>query len=205
VATGESVNRLESALATLARDLARHDKSAALVGGLAVSARTEPRLTRDLDLAVAVAGDAEAEGLIQALVANGYTTVALVEQEATRRLATVRLAFPGEDTRGVVADLLFASSGIEPLVVAEAEPLEVLPGLVVLVARVGHLVALKLLSRDDRRRPQDRIDLRALLKIVTDAELERARVAVELMEERGYACGRDLKGALAQWADEPPD
>jgi hypothetical protein len=33
----------------------------ALVGGLAVSARTEPRFTRDLDFAVAFASDAEAE------------------------------------------------------------------------------------------------------------------------------------------------
>jgi len=34
---------------------------AALVGGLAVSARTEPRFTRDLDVAVAVPDDAGAE------------------------------------------------------------------------------------------------------------------------------------------------
>ena len=33
----------------------------ALIGGLAVSARTEPRFTRDADLAVAVTSDAEAE------------------------------------------------------------------------------------------------------------------------------------------------
>lgn len=39
----------------------------ALVGGLAVSARTEPRFTRDADLAVALASDAEAEALIREL------------------------------------------------------------------------------------------------------------------------------------------
>jgi hypothetical protein len=33
----------------------------ALVGGLAVSVHVEPRFTRDIDLAVAVAGDAKAE------------------------------------------------------------------------------------------------------------------------------------------------
>ena len=35
----------------------------ALVGGLAVSARAEPRFTRDVDLAVAVVSDDEAERL----------------------------------------------------------------------------------------------------------------------------------------------
>jgi hypothetical protein len=35
----------------------------AMLGGLAVSIRTEPRFTRDVDLAVAVAADDEAERL----------------------------------------------------------------------------------------------------------------------------------------------
>jgi len=193
------VNRLEAALATLLAELARQRQAVALVGGLAVSARAEPRLTRDLDLAVAVDDDEEAERLIRRLVANGYTTVALVEQETTRRLATVRLTVPGESARGVVADLLFASSGIEPLVVAEAEPLDVFPDVVVPVARVGHLVALKLLSRDDRARPQDAVDLRALFGVLTDPELERAREALRLIEQRGFARGRDLGAGLAEW------
>lgn len=38
-----------------------------LVGGLAVSARSDPRFTRDVDLAVAVDGDADGEALIRAL------------------------------------------------------------------------------------------------------------------------------------------
>lgn len=57
-------------------------------------------------------------------------------------------------------DVLFASSGIESEVVGSAELLEVLPGLTVPVARIGHLIALKVLSRDDRDRHQDIADLR---------------------------------------------
>ena len=38
----------------------------AVIGGFAVSVRTEPRFTRDLDLALAVGSDAEAERLLQA-------------------------------------------------------------------------------------------------------------------------------------------
>lgn len=196
------MNRLEVALTTLLHELSRHGTGAALVGGLAVSARTEPRFTRDVDLAVAVADDAEAEAVVRFLVGSGCTTVAVVEQEATHRLATVRVACAGEGARGVAGDLLFASSGIEPEIVAAAEPLEVFPQLVVAVAQVGHLIALKLLSRDDRTRPQDLSDLRALFQVATEAELSRAGAAVELIERRGCARGRDLQAALAQWLSE---
>jgi len=68
------------------------------------------------------------------------------------------------DTDGPVVDLLFASSGIKQVAVAEAEPIQLLPDLTVKVARTGHLVALKVLSRDDARRRQDFVDLRALLR-----------------------------------------
>jgi predicted nucleotidyltransferase len=202
VATGAAVNRLETALATLIHDLTRLGKGCALVGGLGVSARAEPRLTRDVDLAVAVEGDKDAERLVQALVGRDYTVAALVEQEGTGRLATVRLTLPGESAQGVVGDLLFASSGIEPVIVAEAEPLEVFPGLVVPVARAGHLVALKLLSRDDRSRPQDATDLVALRAVMTPEELTRAHEAVRLIAERGFARGRDLEAALGRWQDQ---
>jgi hypothetical protein len=119
-----------------------------------------------------------------------------VEQERTGRLATIRLVPPGEDPSGLVADLLFASSGIEPEVVAAAQALEVLPGLPMPVARLGHLVALKLLARDDRTRPQDRVDLAALLRVARPGDLAEARAAARLIGERGFARGRDLMGAL---------
>jgi predicted nucleotidyltransferase len=204
VAADQPVNRLAAALARLVGDVGRHGRKGALVGGLAVSTRAEPRLTRDVDLAVAVAGDAEAEALVRALVADGYSALTVVEQEATRRLATVRFSFPGETARGVVADLLFASSGIESIVVAEAEPLEIFPGVSLPVARIGHLIALKLLSRDDRTRPQDTVDLRALFKIASQPELERSRVALMAIERAGFARGRDLQAALAEWISTDP-
>jgi hypothetical protein len=63
----------------------------ALVGGLAVSARTQPRFTRDIDLAIAVEDDAEAEAIVFELQGHGYSILATVEQSTTHRLATVRL------------------------------------------------------------------------------------------------------------------
>jgi predicted nucleotidyltransferase len=197
------VSRLQSVLHHAARDLAELRYSWALVGGLAVSARTEPRFTRDVDLAIAVTGDAAAERAIGGLQGRGYRIHAVIEQEATSRLATTRLIPPREDPSGIVLDVLFASSGIEPEVVAAAEPLDVLPGLVVPVATIGHLVALKLLARDDRTRPQDRGDLAALMRAAAVSDVEQARSAVALIHDRGFARGRDLAGALHELLREP--
>lgn len=183
---------LEAALHRIHTDLTEIHISFALVGGLAVSARTEPRFTRDADLAVALASDAEAEALIHSLRSRSYGIEAVVEQQAVGRLATVRLT-RSDIGGGPVVDLLFASSGIEAEVVAQAEPIQLLPTLRMEVARTGHLIALKVLSRDDTTRPQDLGDLRALLRVALPDELVRARQALTLIAARGYHRGRDLQ------------
>ena len=118
---------------------------------MAVSVRAEPRLTRDADVAVSIADNVEAENVVDRLTACGYVPTAGLEEEGTGRLATVRLAHP--ERAGVLVNLLFASCGIEAEIVRQAEELEVLPDLVLPVARTGHLIAMKLLARDDRNRP----------------------------------------------------
>jgi hypothetical protein len=144
---------------------------------------------------VALAGDAEAEALIRNLRARGYGIETVVEQDAVGRLATVRLT-RSSTLQAPVIDLLFASSGIEPEIVAEAEPIELLTNLTIGVARTGHLIALKVLSRDDVNRPQDLVDLRALLRVASSAELGRARDALALIAARGYDRRRDLMAEL---------
>lgn len=161
-----------------------------------MSARAEPRFTRDIDMAVAVAGDAESEALVRSLLSDRYTPLASVEQDETGRLATMRLACPVDGEDGVVVDLLFASSGIEPEIVAAAETIEIVPGLSMPIATTGHLIALKLLARDDQTRPQDLADLRALRSAATEADIGIARDAVGLIAERGFNRGRDLSAAL---------
>ena len=177
-------------------DLESIQQRFALVGGFAVSARTEPRFTRDVDLVVAVSDDADAEQVLRALGARGYVVVATVEQVATRRLATARLASPHAPGRELIVDLLFASSGVEQEIAARAELLELLEGLVVPVAGLGDLLALKLLSRDDDTRPQDAADIVALRATATPDDLAVARETVDLITARGYARGRDLSAAL---------
>jgi predicted nucleotidyltransferase len=189
------VTPLEAILRQVGSDLTDAGVRFALVGGLAVSARTEPRFTRDADLAVAVANDAEAEVLVHHLRARGYGIEAVVEQEAAGRMATVRLSH-GSGTTAPVVDLLFASSGIEPEIVAAAEPMALLKGLMMPVARTGHLIAVKVLARDDVNRPQDLVDLRALVKVASPQELTLAQRAIELITARGYHRGRDLRAGL---------
>ena len=169
----------------------------AVIGGLAVSARTVPRFTKDADLAVLVSTDAEAERLVLAVARDGYQIVTLIEQTATQRLATARLSLSGGGPDDAVVDLLFASCGIEPEVVRAAEPIQLFPGMITPVAQIGHLIALKVLSRDDDTRPQDIIDLRALIVEATPEDLETARAALALIAERGYDRGKDLQADYA--------
>lgn len=188
------MHRLRKALIRLLTDLQAGGASWAVIGGLAVSARAEPRTTRDLDVAISVSRDAEAEDTVRFFLSRGYLVEAQLEQQATGRLATMRLRVPGEASAGVVADLLFASSGIEPEVVAAAEALEIMPGLYAPVARTGHLLALKVLALDlehPERRPQDLGDIKELLRVADGEEIRRARDGVDLVMRRGYGRDRD--------------
>jgi len=167
----------------------------ALVGGLAVGARTEPRFTRDVDLAVEVPDDATAEILLRNLMGRGYAVVALVEQDAVGRLATARLQVPGSDH---LVDLMFASSGVEGEAARDGEIIEVFTRVKAPVARLAHLAAMKLLSRDDDTREQDRGDLRRLLKAASPEDLEETRRLLVLIGQRGYHRGKDLLRDLSQ-------
>jgi hypothetical protein len=194
----QRVNLFEAALRSAADALRAAGVRWAVVGGLAVSARAEPRTTRDVDVAVAVSGDAEAESVLYRLQGCGLSVVSLVEQTARGRLATARLLPSASGAKGIFLDLLFASSGIEPEVVSAADGIEIVPGLSVPVARTGHLLALKTLARNDRDRPQDLDDIRALLREATELDLDEARQAVRLIEERGFARGKNLSAELEE-------
>ena len=148
--------------------------------GLAVGARTEPRFTRDLDVVVAVADDNAAEQLVLSLCGKGYQISAVLEQAKTGRLATVRLLPSGD---GRLANLLFASSGIEDEIIKGADRIEISPSFRAPVASVSHLIARKVLSRDDQGRPQDRPDLAALLSVATEGQLDLARQAAQTISE----------------------
>jgi hypothetical protein len=164
----------------------------ALVGGLAVSSRSEPRFTRDADFAVAVASDKEAESVVRQFFTAGYLQQSLLEQQVQDRLATVRLLLPPD---GPVVDLLFASYGIEREIAQNATIVEIAPGVELPVARVSELIAMKLLSESERR-PQDRADILGLIAAADANEPSEARKAAALISTRGYNRGRDLLASL---------
>lgn len=161
----------------------------ALIGGLAISVRSAPRFTRDLDFAVAVTNDSEAENVVHRLGGRGYRPVEVLEQEYAERLSGVRPEHSGSD---VIIDLLFASSGIENEVVAGATRLEVLPQLSAPVATAGHLIALKILAG----RNQDLTDLGQLIPAASAADLDTARDAVRLIRARGFNREQDVVADL---------
>ncbi len=72
---------VEVVLGQAAADLDAIGVRWALIGGLAVSFRAEPRFTKDVDLAVAVADDHEAEAIVNRMQVRGYALTGVVEQE----------------------------------------------------------------------------------------------------------------------------
>ena len=96
---------LRSVLAGLAVALDEIGESWALIGGLAVSSRIEPRFTRDVDVVVAVEDDDGAERVAFALRTRGYRVHIVLEQSHVQRLATIRFLPPGavaEDSTALV-------------------------------------------------------------------------------------------------------
>ena len=180
-ATAESVFR--AAVTDLDAIGARH----ALIGGLAVSARTEPRFTRDVDFAVAVTGDDEAVETVRQIRLRGW--------QPADGMGHVRLERDGADT---IVDLMFASSGIEREIVTATTRVDVSGGIVVPVATTGHLIAMKALAGRDR----DRLDLSNLIPAASAADLKQAREAVRLIKSRGFSRDKDLAAELEYYITE---
>jgi hypothetical protein len=190
------VSRLQSALTRLSADLRVLQLRWALVGGMAVSVRTRPRTTEDLDVVIAVSSDREAEQVAFSFRGLGYRYLPehALEQKEVARLATVRFFSPTREQDEVVVDLLFASSGIEPEIVSMATAEEILPGLVVPVARTGHLVALKVLAG----RELDIRDARWLWEAGDEAERQLTRHSLDLITSRHFNRRKDLPAELAR-------
>ena len=66
-------------------------------------------------------------------------------------------------------------------------------GVNVPVATTGHLIAMKLIARDDQRRPRDRDDLVQLSGVADRLAWSQAETAVDLITERGLSRKRDLR------------
>ena len=179
----------ELALHQITHALTRRGRRFALVGGLAVSLRAEVRFTRDVDIAVPVRDDPDAERLVVDLRSDGFVRVAVVEDQRHGRIAISRL----RSRSGVVVDLLMASSGIEGEIAETASPVA-LGAETVPVAQAGDLLAMKILSMREARL-QDRIDAQNLIAMAT-LDLDQVRDRLRLITLRGYDRDQDLLAKL---------
>lgn len=182
---------LLSSLAEVAGELRRREVRFALVGGIAVSLRAEPRFTAHVDLAIAVEGDEQVERLVRDLRVAGFEVRALVERETRGRIATVRL----RNRLGVVVDLIAANSGIEAEVVEAAHPVVIDEAGEIPVATAEDLLAMKVLSTAPHRE-QDRLDARNLLLVNRGLDLAKVRSRLEQIASRGFDRGEDLRSKL---------
>ena len=196
-----TVTRLQPALRKLQLDFQRLGLQWAVVGGLAVSLRAEPRTTHDLDVTVVVTGNSQAESVVRHLMSRGYRFQWASEHEDHDRLMIVRLLLEeGAEHPGVDIDLMFASSGIEEEVVAAAEMLEILPGVAAPVATTAHLLALKTLAG----RTKDITDFAMLVQYAGQRDIQLAREALELIADRGFNRGKDLQVEFAKPLERAP-
>jgi len=183
-------------LRTVIQKINQLDISYALIGGLAVSVYATPRTTRDIDLAVAIESKADQEQLPKKLLAAGFFNDQLIVQVAPLQKLGLRVHVSA--TSPVPLDLLYSSSGIEKEVVEAANEIEVFPSLNIRVATPAHLLAMKIVSENDSDRLQDRLDIKGLLKVISKDEIEIAKNAMRLIEERKFNRGKDLISRLEE-------
>ncbi len=177
----------------------------ALVGGIAVSARTEAASTTYAQFVVSLPSDLDPESYLSTLAERGFAETgrvgflpagtSLEDSEEVHLIpvqATVR-----QHRNGPGITLTFdACTTVNDEIVAGAEPIELANGLVTNVACVGDLIALML---QDQRPPLNRVDLATLSTFADDTQWERAAATVDLMKARGGAPGLNLMASLNLW------
>jgi len=182
-------------LSALAQDLDEIGRSWALVGALALGVHARPRATLDADIALVVQDDADADRFARALQSRGYTVLEAGVHPELGHFTSLRVVGPVRAGGRLVVDFLLDTTGIEREIVASAERLAVTRDLSVPVASRGHLIAMKVLAEGEERL-QDRVDLHDLLQRATVADVEEARTAIRLIQERGHDRGKDLLATL---------
>ena len=193
------IDHLEEYVKSVATYLRKLRVEFAIVGGIAVSLRTIERFTKDVDFAISVSSESEAESIVDSLRKAGFRIAMFLEKEDDGLLMTVRLKSGAEVE--VFVDLLFGTSGIEQEVVASATELEVFPGFVDRLASVPSLIAMKVLSADWKTRPQDILDLQSLLEVASTEDIEKSRKLLDLITKRGYNRNKDLLRDLDEYIE----
>lgn len=177
--------RLHTTLADALAMLTARGIPAAVIDGLAVSLRGQPRMTVDVDI-VAIAEVDRALALVAELAATPFEPLFPGVEEVVSRSCILPIR---HRATGVRVDLALGLSGFERQAVARATPVDV-GGVTVPVVAAIDLLVMKALAG----RPQDEADLRTIITAQGDS-LDWA-ACLELARQLGAAIDVDIVGRL---------
>jgi hypothetical protein len=150
---GAVMENLVRSVARLQQRLEQAGIPSAVIGGLAVSAWGEPRLTRDADLKVLARRDER--GRILQLLAD-FTPLHADPDEALRRNGVAFF----QDPAGARIDIMLAETSFDETVIGRASLIELQPELAVRVCSAEDLIVYKSVSL----RTQDRFDVEGIIR-----------------------------------------
>lgn len=125
-----------------------------VIGGLAVGAWGEPRVTRDADLKVLLGRD-DAERLLS-LLSPDYVSLLPDPGQVLRKRAMIFV----QDATGARLDLLLADTPYDVLAIRRGRDVEVQPGLSIRLCSPEDLLIYKLIAT----RPRDREDVAGIIR-----------------------------------------
>ncbi len=150
---GATMKNLTTAVVKLQKRLDGAGIPSMVIGGLAVGAWGEPRLTRDVDLKV-LASRSERKRILDLL--TGYTPLQADPDESFRRLGFV--FFQDED--GVRIDVMLAETSFDEAAIGRARQSPLVSGEMARVCTAEDLIVYKMVSL----RPQDRADVEGIVR-----------------------------------------
>lgn len=187
-------NELLATLRTVAEVLQRRNIRCALIGGLAVAVRGRVRTTQDIDWLMSISQLA-LPGFLDDLVAEGFP----IEMSAAIQRWNYEGLMPLWSGTGVRIDFMKAVLPVFDSILQRASE-EEFQGLKLRVIDVEGLMLLKLIAF----RPQDQIDLRALLA-ANKGRIDLAWVRHEWSQLSGLDPSRSAQfEAMVQEFSEPP-
>jgi hypothetical protein len=130
-----------------------------VIGGVAVAAWGEPRLTRDVDLKVLLSRQ-DADRLLE-ILSTSYRPLLPDPGEMLRKQALLFI----QDSAGTRLDLLLADTPYDVVAIQRGRDIEVQPGMLVRVCSPEDLILYKLIST----RPRDHEDARSVIRRQGDA------------------------------------
>ena len=181
------MNDLLNHLKLLSEHLEELQRPWAIVGALACNEYVEePRFTSDIDIAIAI-GEND-NSFLSELSNLGYVLLETSIHPEKEFVTSARLLGLDSEFGRFFIDILLNSTGIENEITSRASKKEILPNLVIPIASLGCLIAMKTLAiispeRIIEKVMNDEADMIALLRTAKKEDLEEAKEIAELINK----------------------